>query len=200
LCFWPRLTAPRSEKDHNPLTYEEAAAADNLTAYGASKALAEKAMWRWMEDNKPGFTSVALCPAWVLGPHASALASVKSLNESTQILYKLLDAPDVPPPDFPAAIDVRDLATVHLAALERSAAAGQRFPLGQRFDYQLAVDIVRREMPELCSRIPAGNVGYEEPVWQVDSSKAVEVLGLKYAPMETTMRDAFQELVKAERA
>ncbi|PTB48606.1 hypothetical protein M431DRAFT_10814 [Trichoderma harzianum CBS 226.95] len=51
-----------SEEDWNPMTYAEAANADAVSAYCASKALAEKAIWDWMEQVPPtdfaGFVDV----------------------------------------------------------------------------------------------------------------------------------------------
>ncbi|EXL91117.1 hypothetical protein FOIG_15691 [Fusarium odoratissimum NRRL 54006] len=42
-----------SEKDWNPMTYDQAVATSNGPAtYCASKSLAERAMWDWMDDNK----------------------------------------------------------------------------------------------------------------------------------------------------
>ncbi|KAK6069047.1 NAD dependent epimerase/dehydratase [Seiridium cupressi] len=52
------------EKDWNPVTYEEASKADGVSAYCASKALAERAMWGWVETNKPNFDLVTFTPPW----------------------------------------------------------------------------------------------------------------------------------------
>ncbi|KAK9426817.1 hypothetical protein SUNI508_00344 [Seiridium unicorne] len=59
------------EKDWNPVTYEEASKADGVSAYCASKALAERAMWDWVGTNKPNFDLVTITPPWVFGPYAS---------------------------------------------------------------------------------------------------------------------------------
>ncbi|KAK6078032.1 nad dependent epimerase [Seiridium cupressi] len=59
------------EKDWNPVTYEEASKADGVSAYCASKALAERAMWGWVETNKPNFDLVTFTPPWVFGLYAS---------------------------------------------------------------------------------------------------------------------------------
>lgn len=67
-----KAPAKFSEKDWNeysPAQVEEkgkdAAPAD---AYRASKTLAEKAAWKFVEDNKPKWDLVTLCPPLVLGP------------------------------------------------------------------------------------------------------------------------------------
>ncbi|KAM0813211.1 hypothetical protein AB5N19_13203 [Seiridium cardinale] len=55
------------EKDWNPVTYEEASKAEGVYAYCASRALAERAMWDWVETNKPNFDLVTITPPCVQG-------------------------------------------------------------------------------------------------------------------------------------
>lgn len=44
-----------SEKDYNPITYQQAVEADSVTAYLASKRFAEAAAFEFVEKNKPQF-------------------------------------------------------------------------------------------------------------------------------------------------
>lgn len=69
-----------TEKDWAPFTYEFAKDADIVPAYGASKSLAEKAMWEFIEKEKPGFTLVTINPPWVFGPHQGNPPPLRSLN------------------------------------------------------------------------------------------------------------------------
>jgi nucleoside-diphosphate-sugar epimerase len=190
-----------TEKDWNPMTYEQAAVADGSTAYCASKGLAEKAMWEWMEANKPSFTLATINPPWIFGPHVAPLRDTSRLNESSHALYSLLGADKVPPTDFAGFADVRVVAAAHLAAFEKDEAAGQRFLVGTHFDYQSAVDALREDMPELGSRLPLGTpgAGKTEKVYAVDGSKAERILGIKYIPLNLTMRDSFAQLLEAEK-
>lgn len=196
-----RLGYTYTEKDWNPVTYEQAASADAVTAYCASKALAEKAMWWWMAAEKPSFTLATTQPTWVFGPHVGGLSGTAPLNTSSQTLFRLLDAETVPHTDFAAFVDVRVLAAAHIAAFEREEAAGQRFLLGTHFDYQSAVDAARAEIPELRSRLPVGNpgAGQTEKVYQVDGSKAERILGIKYISLNESMRDSFAQFLEAEK-
>jgi nucleoside-diphosphate-sugar epimerase len=53
-----------SEKDWNPVTLEEATR-DPSTGYRASKKLAEESAWRFVEEEKPGFTISTINPPLV---------------------------------------------------------------------------------------------------------------------------------------
>ncbi|KAL7929854.1 hypothetical protein V8C35DRAFT_330981 [Trichoderma chlorosporum] len=189
-----------TEKDWNPMTRSEATTADNATAYCASKALAEKAMWDWVEAQKPSFSLTSINPPWIFGPHISPITDLEHLNESSEVLWHLIGAKEVPPTDFAGFADVRLVATAHLNAFERPEAAGERFICGQHFDYQSAVDSLRESLPQLQSRLPVGTpgAGKTQDIYQLDGSKAERVLGIEYIPMEVTMRDCFAQFLEAE--
>ncbi|KAK3325121.1 hypothetical protein B0H66DRAFT_110531 [Apodospora peruviana] len=188
-----------TEADWNPMTYDEAAVADGSTAYCASKALAEKAMWGWVEREKPAFTLVTICPPWIFGPHVGGVRDTAHLNESSHALFSLIGAKEVPPIDFGGFADVRTVADAHIAAFEKEEAAGQRFLTGSHFDYQSVVDSVRKEIPELDSRLPMGTPGKSGEVYGLDGSKAEKVLGIKYIPLSQTMKDSFLQFLEVEK-
>jgi len=191
-----------SEKDWNPMTYDEAAEEPNGTvAYCASKALAEKAQWKWIEENKPSFTLATICPPWVFGPHIPALTSTKKLNESSHLLFNIIGSSKIPDFDFGGFADVRVVAAAHIAAFEQDAGAGQRFLVGSHFNYQSAVNAARQTVPELQSRLPVGDpkANPVEEIYTVDGSKASSVLGVKYISLENSMKDSFAELFEAEK-
>lgn len=200
-----------TEQDWNPMTYDEAAAAEPTAAYCASKALAERSQWDWMaaaanSAPPPGFDLVALCPAWVFGPHvAPPSRGLSGLNQSSAALWRMVDRDGLPPMDFMGFVDVRDNALAHVAAFETPEAGGERFILGHHFDYQSVADAVREGIPELRDRIPAGSpgAGWEEletgGVYSIDTSKAQRVLGVNYTPFSVSMKDSFLELLEAEK-
>jgi hypothetical protein len=51
-------------------------------AYRASKTFAEKAAWKFVEDEKPAFTLTTICPPFVFGPTALPLTASEQLNTS----------------------------------------------------------------------------------------------------------------------
>ncbi|ROT37227.1 NAD dependent epimerase/dehydratase [Sodiomyces alkalinus F11] len=188
-----------TEKDWNPETWDEAAKDSNgASVYCASKSLAERAMWDWVESNKGtiSFDLVSICPPWVFGPSVGRFAESR-LSESQAKLKELIDAESVFPIDFAAFVDVRDLARALLAAVETPEAGGQRFLTGQHFDWQSAADAIRAALPEVKDRIPKGTpgAGLTEDVYAVDGSKAARVLGLEYTPLEVTLPDATKQIL-----
>lgn len=72
-----------SEADWNPVTWEDALK-DPSTGYRGSKTFAEKAAWKFLEDEKPNFTLATMCPPLVLGPIVHYLNSLDALNTSNQ--------------------------------------------------------------------------------------------------------------------
>jgi nucleoside-diphosphate-sugar epimerase len=96
-----------TEEDWNPTTYTEAVGSDPATVYAASKGLAEKFMWDWMKSEQPAFTLVSFAPTWIFGPHVGRIGDLQHLNVSSEALWHLIDAKDVPPTDFAGFADVR---------------------------------------------------------------------------------------------
>jgi NADPH-dependent methylglyoxal reductase len=191
-----------SEKDWNPITYEEASVADGPTAYCASKKLAEEAAWKWISENKPNFTLSAIDPPWIFGPNFNGIKDLKHLNESTHALWALVGAEKLPPVDFAGFADVRDIGKAHLAAYEKDEAQGERFIVGNHFDYQLAADELLAALPELQGRVPEGIKGQNTAAdyYAIDGSKAEKVLGLKYTPLAVTVKDTLVQLLEKEKS
>ncbi|KAI1777173.1 NAD(P)-binding protein [Hypoxylon cercidicola] len=188
------------EKDWNPTGWDEAARADGVAAYCASKALAERAMWDWAaaHGGEAGCPSLAtICPPWVFGPYVDAPRSTKGLSESVKLLDGMIDSDAVPGFDFGGYADVREVAAAHVRALATPEAAGKRFVVGQDFRYQAAVDIARETLPELRGRLPAGTPGAWEDAYHIDGSRAARVLGLRYGTLRDTITDTYVQLLRA---
>jgi nucleoside-diphosphate-sugar epimerase len=106
------------ERDWSQLT-------DGIGAYEKSKTIAERAAWDYVEA-LPAEKRIELCtinPGLVLGPVLAA-----DFSTSGQVVRKLMtrDMPGCPDVGW-APIDVRDVASAHLAAMVTPEAAGQRF-------------------------------------------------------------------------
>lgn len=148
-----------TEKDWNPLTNKFLASLYGPTAYLASKTLAEKEVWSFIEQSKPHFDAVVLCPPMVYGPLAHQVDKASDLNESSAQVYKLLGATNVPKDDTPFC-DVRDVAELHVAALTEARASNQRYLLsGGGLSWQDVCDATREQYPSWSSSIPEGKAG-----------------------------------------
>ncbi|PJI92570.1 dihydroflavonol-4-reductase [Yoonia maricola] len=91
-------------------------------AYEASKTLAERAAWDFVADN-PDITLTTINPGAVFGPPMDA-----RYGASLEIVEQLMEGkiPLAPPLDL-IFVDVRDVAMMHVAAIDLEAAKGERF-------------------------------------------------------------------------
>ncbi|KAI0359675.1 NAD-P-binding protein [Trametes cingulata] len=101
--------------------------------YGASKVLAEQAAWEYYKDNKDNlpYELSVVAPAWILGPipddppSPAAFATPSPILEWEQLF--MVPPPEKPHPAVFNYVDIRDVTEMHLRALERPEAAGERF-------------------------------------------------------------------------
>jgi len=91
-------------------------------AYEASKTLAEKAAWDFVAET-PGIALTTINPGAVFGPPMDA-----RFGASLELVEQLMTGkvPMAPPMDM-VAVDVRDVARMHVAAIELDATKGERF-------------------------------------------------------------------------
>jgi nucleoside-diphosphate-sugar epimerase len=200
--FWPGHVY--NEADWNDVTYDYAKTADAGTAYVASKALAEKAAWSFVRERKPHFDLTVLCPPMVFGPPAHAV-SFSAPNVSAWDMNRFLsgELEDVPSTDFWGFVDVRDLATAHVRALEVPEAGNERFFIvSGRYSYQKTADVLRESprIPEAYKKkVPLGQPGKNYPgpdVYDVDNSKSKRILGIEYRPFEDSIIDSALRLIE----
>jgi nucleoside-diphosphate-sugar epimerase len=93
-----------TEADWCPLTYEDGKnAAATPIAYRASKVLAEKTAWEFLEKNKVTWDLVTLCPGMVFGSLLpGTITSLKDLNASNNIVWGLFDTENIPDTKAPS--------------------------------------------------------------------------------------------------
>ena len=209
----PIATTPRkvyTEKDWNPVKHSEAIAGDIGTAYRASKKFAELAAWNFVDENKPNFDLVTLCPPMIYGPltHTSSISNIKDLNESNFRIYNAFfnsakDAP-LPPNGVHMFVDVRDLAIAHRLAATTPGAGGQRIIVSARaISSQDISDILRKNFQELESRTPLGKVGISslpENAYYIENKQARKILGCEFRSDEETFMELGKQLLEIEKA
>ncbi|KAJ6535707.1 NAD(P)-binding protein [Mycena capillaripes] len=173
---------------------EQGRAVPAMTKYRASKALAERAAWDFVEKHKSdiGWDFVALHPPFVFGPTIHEVATPAALNLSTGQFYNRLTQPSAPAVLLTGNcwVDVRDLARAHVLALLRASAGGERIII----DAGPFVWQDWRACRSLSPIVPSGcrwGSG-KDVVHQIryDASKSARVLGMTaYRGMEETARD-----------
>ena len=148
-------TAPFNETNWTDLNGE------GLGAYVKSKTIAERAAWDFIAREGGGLELAVVNPVGVFGP-------VLGPDYSTSILLvqRLMDGamPGLPRLYF-GAVDVRDVADLHLRAMTHPAAKGERF-LAVAGDFMSMLDIakvLKSHMGAAAKRVPTRQL----PDWLV---------------------------------
>jgi nucleoside-diphosphate-sugar epimerase len=123
-----------------------------ITAYAKSKTLAERAAWEYVRGEGAGLELAVVNPVGIFGP-----ALGPDLSTSVVIVKELLEGsvPGMPNIWF-GAVDVRDVASLHLLAMTRPEAAGERF-LAVAGHFVAAVEVaktLKRRMGAAAKRTP----------------------------------------------
>jgi nucleoside-diphosphate-sugar epimerase len=199
--FWPEHTY--SEADWNPITNEEALS-DPSFGYGGSKTFAEQAAWKFVEENKPNFSLTTVNPPMIYGPMRQHVKSLNDINTSSQRMRDILLGKfksEIPATGLPLWVDVRDVALVHVLAMESEAVAGQRvFTVAGFFDNRQMIDIVRRHFPSYASKLPDESVkGGELPeggLYKIDNSRVKSLMKQDFITFEQSMVDLAKSLIE----
>ncbi|HEV7275084.1 MAG TPA: NAD-dependent epimerase/dehydratase family protein [Devosiaceae bacterium] len=112
-------------------------------AYCIGKTRAERAAWDFAKDHGIGLTTIH--PGAIIGPPVDDDASI-----SVGLVTGLLDGstPALPSNGF-SIIDVRDVAALHVAALEKPEAVGERYlATGDYVPFPQVADILREAYPD----------------------------------------------------
>lgn len=177
-------------------------------AYCIGKTTAERAAWEFAKAN--GMELTTIHPGAIIGPALDDDASI-----SIMMVTGLLDGstPALPSNGF-SIIDVRDVADMHVAALEKPEAIGQRYlATAEYVPFPRVADMVRemypnhrvtsRTVPDWLMRVMAYFGG---PIRQIindignekvyDGSKGENLMGRKYFGTRDTIRATAESAFK----
>jgi nucleoside-diphosphate-sugar epimerase len=124
----------------------------NVSAYVKSKTLAERAAWDFIAREGGALELSVVNPVVVFGPVLGP-----DYSTSIHLLRRLMDGeiPGVPRLSF-GAVDVRDVADLHLRAMISPAAKGQRFlaVAGKFMSIKEIAHVLRANMGDAARRVP----------------------------------------------
>lgn len=185
--------------------------APDVAPYIKSKTIAERAARDWMAANGAGMEFCSINPSAVLGPVMSG-----DFSTSIQIVQRLLDGsiPGYPRIGF-AVVDVRDLAELHVLALETPGLDGERFIGAGRFMMmEEAGDLLRARLGDKARKVPRRRipdfvvrllglfdgsirqiVGELGRVRAVDPEHTAQVLGWRTRNEEQSIIDTAESLI-----
>jgi nucleoside-diphosphate-sugar epimerase len=124
--------------------------AQNDNKYAASKTLAELAAWKFVEQEMPSFRFATILPSCIVGPSLSCDLCIT--NKCLLSLMKYGPASNTLPDECLSFIDVRDCASLHIAAMENPAAQGRYFSSAPSLHWNDLIELVEFINPRLPSK------------------------------------------------
>jgi len=182
-----------------------------LSAYIQSKTIAERAAREWVAKEGGAMAFVSICPSVVLGPVWS-----RDYSASVMVVRKLLDGSLGACPDIGfGVVDVRDVADLHVRALQAPGIAGERFIANGRFlKLREIADVLRAQLGPEAARVTTRNapdwmvrlaahfvpvakavVGELGSVRHQSPAHALAVLGWQTRPVEQSIVDTARSLL-----
>jgi len=158
--------------------------------YFYSKRLAEEAAWDLYEKYKDKLELVVVNPFFVLGPILSATIN----NSLSWIKGFLLNQGQVMPGRV-GIVDVRDVATAHVMAVEHPQAVGKRLLVCNSVEpWKRIAETIRKDFPQYP--VPSTEGINEGVSWAVDTSNLQSLGFHSFIPFETTIKDTITSLIE----
>lgn len=184
----------------------------DVQPYIKSKTVAERAAWDFIRSEGGALELSVINPVGIFGPVLGT-----DFSSSIAIIKRLFDGMPAVPRIYFGIVDVRDLADLHIRAMQADAAKGQRFlAVGDGVVSLLDVaTMLRRHLSTAASRVPARQF----PDWLLrlmalfspqakatlpqlgvvrrsTSAKARNLLGWQPRPYEQTITDTAESLIR----
>ncbi|KAF8914967.1 hypothetical protein CPB85DRAFT_1433439 [Mucidula mucida] len=168
----------------------------------------------WFADAHPEMDITILGPSWIFGPVAPQFIEVVPEPDYAALatalyVYQLLRKDNKVYVDGPGAIDVRDAARLHVAALASPHTEDRkRYLVASPYSssWKRALELIAKERPELDSRLadPSGapDLPESETIIKVDREEQERVLGITrdtYVTWERTILDNVDSVLEIER-
>lgn len=166
-----------------------------LPAYIKSKTLAEKAAWDFIENEGKGLELTVINPVGIFGPVIGDISSA-SLDIA---VTGILNGTTTESPNFTmGVVDVRDVATIHILAMEHPNAAGERFIAsadGVMSFYDVA-ELFKKERPKQAENIAAMQPTAQDFYIEMTNQKARRMLDWQPMSKEEALLASVDSLKK----
>lgn len=179
-------------------------------AYTKSKTLAEKAAWDFVSSQAPQIELTTINPVLVLGAPLD-----NNFGSSISVVERIMKGKDPMLPDLRFSIvDVRDVAQMHVQAIKNDATKGERIlAASETYSFVGIAKYIKSIYPK--SKIKTGKApsalikflslfdGEIKAVLPLlgkpmitSNKKAQKLLGIKFIPVEVTLKESAAYLVK----
>lgn len=163
-------------KDHVFTEEDWTDPAGPIRGYLRSKTIAEQAAWNFIRTEGGSMELSVINPVAIFGPVIGNISSASC----DAVIRGILDGAVKTSPDFTmGVVDVRDVADIHLLAMENPAAKGQRFLAtadGTVSFYDVA-QIIKRERSQYAAGIADMNKTDQALYTELSNRKAKTLLG-----------------------
>lgn len=141
---------PYTEKDWSNLD------AKGIHPYQKSKTLAEKAAWKFIQEEGENMALTVINPVGVMGPVLSKKFSHSNIQVQEMMQGKIKALPNVDS----GYVDVRDVAALHILAMLSDKANGQRFlaTTGETLSMIDVANVLKNAFPEYAQNIPTKTI------------------------------------------
>jgi nucleoside-diphosphate-sugar epimerase len=166
------------------------------SAYTVSKVFAEKAVWKFVEEESPNFKVTTLTPPLIFGAVLGDVKSADALNESSAIVHKVLSG-KIPQGYVAEYVDAGDLAKAHVLAIEKPQLAGKRLLVTP--GSFTAKQIVEAAQQFGFAVQPNAEVDTQKILAQrftVDNSETRKHLGFEYVSLKQTTADVAKSFIE----
>ena len=168
--------------------------------YMGSKTLAERAAWKFVDEEKPSFSVSTICPPYVLGPIVQQVSGPDAINTSVSSFYPIAKG-DIQEKDLPGPlgnyVDVREVADAHAKALVTPKAGGERYIVSAGpFSKADLTKSLNKAVPSL--KLPEAKADVAEEAYKkaqvFSGKKATEQLGIQYRSIDETVKDMYESI------
>jgi dihydroflavonol-4-reductase len=163
-----------------------------VSAYIASKAIAERAAWDFMEREGKDLELTVINPVGIFGPVLGP-----DYASSIQIIATMLTGGmRVAPPMWTQVVDVRDTADLHVRAMTSPAAAGQRYlaRAGEPISFHQIAATLRSRLGDAAAQAPDRTA----PAWLIKVMARFQPQLRELVPQLNVIRRASNTKARAE--
>ncbi|CAN1813529.1 Phenylacetaldehyde reductase [Linum perenne] len=156
--------------------------------YQLSKTLAESAAWEFAKENN--IDLVTINPGFVNGPFLQPTPTF-----SAEMVLNLVNAGNATYPSYYYwSVDVRDVAEAHVKAFETESAHGRYCLVGSNADFPQVLQIIHQLYPtiDLPNKCEENDSVTKVATFKASQKKAEEGLGMKFIPLEVSLRDTIE--------
>lgn len=183
----------KSPRDFTEADWADAEA-PGLGAYPASKTIAERAAWDFIEAEGGDTELVVINPTFILGPTLTT-----SLSSSVELVKMMIEGTmTVLPRQRFGLVDVRDVADIHVRAMASQGAAGKRYLAladGPSLSFVDLANTIREHLGPRGDRVPTEQApGDELQPLTIHNDRAKSELGWQPRPASHTITDAVDSL------